>query len=166
MIEELRPLTLRAAAKQLGVDLFEVVRLMVADGRATAAEPLGFTPDRIDALRVLGGIEASWWDAIDLPDDPHPDRQRVRAAVHALLSRGHVGLDQATRMDNVWRGLPDDAQALLQRALAQLGEEGVLAIVSTRLGVRVAVAEDRVETARAIASGLHDTPGLSALYQE
>lgn len=163
MLEELRPLGVSDAAKRLGIDVFEVVRLLVASG--TTPEHLQLSPDHVERLRVFGGIEAPWWGEAELPEDEHPLRQRVRAAVQLLIDRGFVG-DTTTRMDNVWRGLPDDDQAFLQTALTVIGEEGLLAVVATPVGVQVAIAPDRLDTARAIADGSHDTPGLTALYQE
>lgn len=162
MLDELRPLGLGAAARSLGVDLFEVVRLLVAsDGDL---ETLRLTPEQLERLRAFGAIEPPWWPDVELPEDEHPLRQRVRAAVQQLIDRGFVGAP--TRMDNVWRGLPVDDQAFLQTALTVLGEEGVLAITASPAGVQLAVAEDRFELARAIADGRQDTPGLAALYQE
>lgn len=163
MLDELRPMGLGAAARRLGVDLFEVVRLVVATD--TPSEQLGFSPEQVENLRAFGGIEGPWWPDVELPEDEHPLRQRVRAAVQQLVARGLVG-EHTTRMDNVWRGLPVDDQLFLQTALTTLGEEGVLVIAATPSGVRVSVAEARLDTARAIADGRLDTPGLTALYQE
>lgn len=163
MLDELRPLGLGAAARSLGVDLFEVVRLLVASD--SPLDTLRLTPEQVEQLRAFGGIEPPWWPDVELPEDEHPLRQRVRAAVQQLIDRGHVGA-RSTRMDNVWRGLPVDDQAFLQTALTVLGEEGVLAISATPTGVQLAVAEDRLDLARAIADGRQDTPGLAALYQE
>ena len=163
MLDELRPMGLSAAARSLGVDLFEVVRLLVAS--ETGPDSLRLTPEHVEQLRVFGGIERPWWPDVELPEDEHPLRQRVRAAVQQLLDRGYVGA-VTTRMDNVWRGLPTDDQVFLQTALTALGEEGVLAITATPAGMQVAVVEERVDVARAIADGRHDTPGLTALYQE
>lgn len=163
MLEELRPLGVSDAARRLGVDLFEVVRLLVASG--DVPEHLELTPERVEELRTLGGIDAPWWPAFELPEDEHPLRQRVRGALQLLLDRGHVG-DSLTRMDNVWRGLPDDDQAFLQAALTSLGEDGLLAVVATPVGVKVAIPSEHVEVVRQIAAGHHDTPGLTSLYQE
>lgn len=163
MLEELRPLGISDVAKRLGIDVFEVVRLLVASGNMPTH--LQVPSEHVERLRSFGGIDAPWWIDVELPEDEHPLRQRVRAAIQLLLDRGHVG-DRTTRMDNVWRGLPDDDQAFLQTALTVLGEEGLLTVLATPVGVQVAIASDRLDTARGIADGSQDTPGLTALYQE
>lgn len=151
------------AAKRIGLDVFEVVRLLVASGQMP--EHLQLSREQVDALREVGGVDLPWWDSVTLPEDGKPSRARVRAALQQLLDRGHVG-DALTRMDNVWRGLPDADQVLLQAALTVLGEEGHLAIVATPVGVKVAIPAGAEATIRSIADGSADPDGLAALYQE
>lgn len=49
MLDELKPMTLTEAAKALGTDPFELVRVMVASG--IAPQTLGFTREQVDRLR-------------------------------------------------------------------------------------------------------------------
>ncbi len=150
MLEELQPLSLTAAARRLGIDPFEVVRLLVASDQVPAGA-LAVDPQAIDALRELGRIDSSWWDGVDLPSDEHPGRARVRAAARLLLDRKHVGDDAATRMDNVWRGLPLEDQDLLQRAISALAIAGLVRILATRVGLMVCVADGQESKVKALA---------------
>lgn len=52
MLDDLRPKTLSEVAKQLGVDPFEVVRLLVVT--RTVPERWAFSSDQIDRLRAAG----------------------------------------------------------------------------------------------------------------
>lgn len=163
MLDELQSLGLVGAARALGVDPFEVMRLRVAAGHASDAE-LRFTQEEIDTLRTLGGIEGSWWESVELPEDANPLRQRVRAAVDQLIKRGRIG-ETRTRMDNVWRGLPYADQEFLQQALSTLADEGVLQLASAPTGLEISVATDALPRAASLAQGEIDTDGLTALYQ-
>ena len=66
MLDEFRQLGLSDAARELGVDPFEVVRLIVAFGPEDA--PLTMKLDQVSALRVKAGIE-DWWTDATLPDE-------------------------------------------------------------------------------------------------
>src|SRR5687767_14283894 len=120
MLEELMPVGLADAARKLGTEPFEVVRLLVA-ANAVPQGPLQLGPDAVDRLREIGRIEAGWWEGVTLPKDANPRRARVRAAIQLLIDKERFG-DATTRMDNVWRGLRVDEQQLLQGALMALAE--------------------------------------------
>jgi len=53
MLEEFVPLTLTDVAKQLGVDPFEVMRLLVVN--KSVPEGLAFTPEHVEKLRQVMG---------------------------------------------------------------------------------------------------------------
>lgn len=162
MWSDLLPLNLSQAARRLGVEPFDLVRLLVAtDGMP---KELAFSPEQVDALGAKGGIEPSWWPGVDLPEDHNPMRQRVRAALGLLLERGHVG-GEGTRLDNVWRGLPSADQALVRDALHALSDEGLVAMLPGKICTRVLVNAASEERVREIAEGRSDTSALSALYE-
>jgi len=163
MLSEFQPLGLSDAARQLGVDPFEVVRLAVAAGKGLD-KPMQFDADLVDELRQLGQIDDPWWDAVDLPEDPNPLRQRVRAALQLLIDKGVQG-DTTTRMDNIWRGLPFDDQSLLQQAVMVLAEEAALRVVGSPVGLMVSIEPSAADTVKALAAGTSESAGLQSLYQ-
>ena len=158
-LNALTPIGLNEVSRRLGVDPFETVRLLIATEQDLSG-PMLFAPEVVEMLRDQGGVEDSWW-----PDAQQAEPQAlVEAAVKQLLDRGLVG-DKTTRMDNVWRGLPIDDQALLQQALTVLAEEQVVRCVGTPIGLHVAVDASQKAVAEAIASGSSSTEGLDALYE-
>lgn len=162
MLSDLLPLGLTGAAARLGLEPFELVRLLVA----TDAMPrdLRFTTEQVDGLFARAALEQPWWDGVDLPEDKNPLRQRVRAALGLLLGKGFVG-GEGTRIDNVCRGLPSEDQALIRDALVALADEGHLTLVPGRMGVRVTVTPASEGRVRDIAAGKSDTSALSVLYE-
>lgn len=162
MLSDLQPLGLTGAAARLGLEPFELVRLLVAVD--AMPRDLRFTPAQVDALHAKAALEGGWWDGVDLPEDKNPLRQRVRAALGLLLARGFVG-GEGTRVDNVCRGLPPDDQALVRDALITLADEGHLTLVPGRMGVRITVTPASERRVRDIADGKSDTSALSVLYE-
>jgi hypothetical protein len=164
MLDELRPKGLKEAALSLGVEPFEVVRLLIA---ADAVPPgaMRLDDELLGTLREVGGIEASWWAGDDeLPEDDDPRRARVRAALGALLAREIIG-DATTRLDNVWRGLSPDDQLVLQAAFTALAEDGLLALLATPVGLKVAVVAGKQVEAQTIVDGSGSSASLDALLQ-
>lgn len=162
MLDEFRTVGLTDAARRLEIDPFDVVRLLVADGRVAAT--FRFDAASLERLRTVGRIEASWWTGVTLPADTSPIRARVRAAVQLLQQRGHVG-ENRTRLDNVWRGLPADQQDALKRCLAALGEDGLLELVATPIGTMVSVSARSLELVQRVVAGAA-TPALQAALEE
>lgn len=160
MLDDLAPVGLADAARRLGTEPFEVVRLLVA-AAAVPEGPLMIDATLIERLREIGGIEPTWWHDQALPKDKSPARARVRAALEMLISRGRVG-DQQTRMDNVWRGLDPADQEALQLGLGALAEDGVLRITATPVGLKISVEAGQKERAEKIASGKEESAPLSA----
>ncbi len=151
MWDDLRPITLTQAAKQLGVDPFEVMRLLVAADAVPVGAPV-LSAEAVEQLRAVGQLQPSWWPGAQLPDDPHPRRARVRAALSLLLERGYVG-DVVTRLDNVTRGLRAEEQRLILAALRALAEVGLVRIEVRPIGVMVAVEADHADRVRSVAAG-------------
>lgn len=164
MLSEFHPLGVTDAARRLGLDPFEVVRLLVASGKASDDGAPVYSAELVEELRVFGRIDPPWWGGVDLPDDANPLRQRVRAALQLLLEKGVVG-DATTRMDNVWRGLPFEDQGLLQQAVMVLAEEGALRVVGSPVGLLVSIDPAAKATVEGLAAGTKESAGLSALYQ-
>jgi len=163
MLTEFQPLGLTDVARRLGVDPFEVVRLAVAADKGLSG-PMQFDEELVGELRELGQIDDPWWSDVDLPEDPNPLRQRVRAALQLLVDKEMVG-DQTTRMDNIWRGLPFDDQALLQQAVMVLAEEGHLRVVGSPVGLMVSIDPGASDTVEKLAAGTSESAGLQSLYQ-
>lgn len=161
MLDELRPLGLSDSARQLGVDPFEVVRLMVAFGPHEG--PLALKPEQVDALRAKAGIE-DWWTDATLPDDPNRVRAAIRGALHQLISRRLVG-ELTTRLDNLWRGLAVDQQVAVEQAVMVLLEEEKLLTAASPRGVQVSIAPGAEGELEAIATGTGEHAGLSAVWQ-
>jgi len=163
MLSEFQPLGVTDAARRLGLDPFEVVRLLVAAKKGLDG-PMLFSAELVEELRELGRIDPPWWDGVELPEDANPLRQRVRAALQLMLDKGIVG-DTTTRMDNIWRGLPFEDQGLLQQAVMVLAEEQALRVVGSPIGLLVAIETSAKKTVSGIAGGTTESAGLTALYQ-
>lgn len=156
MLSELRPAGLVDAAKSLGVDPFELVRLAVASG--SPPERLVFSADTIAALRAFGGLE-DWWKDAGLPKDPSVRRARMRFLGRKLLEGGFVG-DKATRLDNLWRGLGADDRAAIEQAVSGMLQEGVVRTVATVKGPMISVTPQGVA---ALQQFVQNGGGLQAL---
>lgn len=161
MYEELLPIGLVGAARRLGVEPLEVVRLMVVTDSVTPGYVV--TDDHLRKLAEVGRIESGWWDGVELPADANPARARVRAALHLLIERAPAGAP--VRMDNLWRGLPVDDQALIEDALNALADDERVEIECADSGVLVCVPPSQVEALKAIATGKAKSDILDALVQ-
>lgn len=161
MLDELLPTGLTSAARKLGIEPLEVVRLMVISD--TISPGFAMTDDHLRKLTEVGDIAAGWWRGVDLPDDEIPVRQRVRAMLGILLARGTEG---PVRMDNLWRGLPTDDQELVEEALRILAEEELVEIRNTVSGIRVGVLSSREADVHALVARTAQSAGLNELYQE
>lgn len=161
MIDELRPMSLSTAARLLGLDPLEVVRLQVVFEKDTTS--LELTPEDIDDLRDAAGIE-SWWEQATLPNDDNPARAAVRGALHQLNFRVLVG-EVTTRLDNLWRGLSSDQQVAIEQAVMVLLEEGVLLTSASERGVQVSIKPGAEDVVEGIATGRSEPEGLAAMWQ-
>lgn len=161
MLDELLPSGLSTAARKLGVEPLEVVRLMVVSD--TVSPGFSVTDDHVAKLAEIGQIESGWWQGVALPEDDNPARQRVRAMLTVLLERAAEG---PIRMDNLWRGLPVDEQELVDDGLRTLAEEEVVEIQNAVSGILVGLIEGQVDTVRSLSEGQGSSPGLNELYQE
>lgn len=160
MIQELRPIGLYDAARTLGIDPFEVVRLLVV-ADAVPSGQLRLTDDHVDKIRETGGIEF-WWTE-PLPESDNPRRALVQAMIARLIDQGYVG-DRGTRIDNLWRGLPVEEIALLQQAVNVLAHGGHLVTFLTPRGVQAALTADSVEHLRGVAEGQTEDESLAVLW--
>lgn len=159
MFEELLPTGLTSAARRLGVEPLEVVRLMVVSDTVTP----GFivTPEHLHKLQRLGGIEGGWWQGIELPEDASPARARVRAALGLLLKQG---ADGPIRMDNLWRGLSLDDQGLIEEALNLLADEEIVLVENAEMGVVVSVPPASRDRVQRISDGAEQVESLEPLF--
>lgn len=154
-------LTVSDAATELGVEPFEVIRLLVASDAPLNA--LRVDHETLEKIRQLGAIER-WWDGESPPEDDNPKRAWTRAALHRLLTAGFVG-EHMTRMDNLWRGLALGDQDLVREATNLLVESGALLSKMTRSGVQVAISPDAQHLVAEIVSGTQIPEALSALWE-
>ena len=152
MLEDLRPMGLTEVARQLGIDPFEVVRLMVV--ARMPAEQLRFTSDQVERIRQAGGIEA-WWSGAKPATD---SRARVRMVAQQMVERGFVG-EKTTRADNLWRGLPLDEAEVVRNAVAAMVKEGWLITVASAKGAQVAILPRALEEMKRLADGKSE-PGF------
>lgn len=159
MFDELLPTGLTGAARKLGVEPLEVVRLMVLSDTVTPS--FGVTDDHLAKLKALGRIEHDWWQGRALPKDDNAARARVRGALALLLEKSGKG---PIRMDNLWRGLEIEQQALIEEALNLLADEEVLVVANDEVGVTVSVGADHQATVQAIAEGKSQPDVLNPLY--
>ncbi|MCB9677518.1 MAG: hypothetical protein H6737_20585 [Alphaproteobacteria bacterium] len=162
MLDDLLPKGLTDAARRLGVEPLEVVRLMVVTD--TVSDGFAATDDHVAKLAAFGAIETGWWEGAELPKDKNESRQRVRAAIGLVLGRCAGGV--RVRMDNLWRGLPLDAQELVEEAMNVLSDEGLVRIENAASGVLITVPADSEAQLRELASGKADSDGLNELYQD
>jgi hypothetical protein len=162
MLENLIPSGLTGAARNLGVEPLEVVRLMVMTD--TVSDGFNCNADHLQKLAAYGQIETGWWDGAELPEDDNATRQRVRAAIGLLLGRCSGG--QTIRLDNLWRGLPVEEQELVEEAMNILADEERVQIGNHTSGVRIGVPPDQEDGLKAIANGKAESEGLAELYQD
>ncbi|MCA9494853.1 MAG: hypothetical protein KC621_33220 [Myxococcales bacterium] len=161
MLDELGPVALADAARELGCEPFDVIQLAVSARSGLGASPLVFSRAEVDAMRQMGGFEATWWTDVQLPADASPELARVRAAMQQLQMRGYVG-DKQTRVDNVWRGLDAEERDLLRRAIAALVADGLLVATGTSAGIRVSIASDGVGAVQDLVGGKATPESLKA----
>ncbi len=161
MTAELRPAPLAEASRQLGIDPFELVRLMVAAGhRPQLLELTG-----IDLVRIaeFAGIERWWDEAADPPKDDKPRRGLVRATVDEILSRRFVDTGR-TKKDNLGRGRTEAETQLVEEAIDVLIEQGLLVVEPHVRGTRVSVDETAVERLERFVAGDADIDALQRLW--
>lgn len=138
MLDSLKALTLGEAARQVGVDPFELVRILVQRGEGAH---LRIPRSSIPEIRDFAGVESWWSGQYEVVDDPFAVRGRVLTALQMLLDRGHVGLASLTRLDNLWRGLPLSDQQVIESVVRVLEGDGLLVLVQTERGLQVAAAD-------------------------
>jgi hypothetical protein len=145
-----RKMSIDQAARWLELHPFEVLRLLVNDD--ALPRDLGLDPSHVERVRVRGGLE-SWWEGAP---DPVPSEPRARTLARALITRM---LDRdmvdpnATRADNLFRGLDGDSQVVLRRAVNLLIKEQYLATRMATEGLMVALHPGAVRQLRDFAAG-------------
>lgn len=154
MMPEFLPVSLGAASKQLGIEPFELTRLVVAAG-----EPVGrleFNAARIEAIRRFAGIERWWGEGTTPPADDVPLRGVLRGALQRMLETKRVG-DQRTRQDNLWRGLPTKQRRFVEDVIDVLVEHGLVSVRAEATGVMISIRPEAIERVQALAEG-RDVP--------
>lgn len=162
MLDELPSVGLTDAARRLGVEPFEVVRLLVVS-KGMPDGPLMLTENGLERLRDVAGIEWWWEDGTPVPEDDNPRRAVARAAVGQLLRRRIVG-DRSTRIDNLWRGRSLEDRELLQRVATILVQRGAFTTVAGPMGLHVSVASAAVSMLERMVNGETMPRALTGLW--
>ena len=162
MLDELRPLGLTDVARRLELDPFEVVVLLVRGG--VIPEALRLTEDHVEKLTSYSGIEF-WWPAAVQPIDTNARRALVRSAVGQLLERNLIG-DASTRIDNLWRGLPEAEASMLQRAVSAMVEAQILMTTCSATGWSISVNPDAQPIAVRLAANGDAPAAVAATWAE
>lgn len=144
------------AARTLGIDPFEAVRLLVL-GDAFPEGTLLLTVDHVEKIRETGGIE-HWW-----VDGAPSGQELVQAMIGKMIEGGLVG-EVGTRIDNLWRGLDEEQQALLQQAVNILAQNAQILSFMTPRGVQVSLAPDAASFLGQVASGEAQHDQLAVLW--
>lgn len=161
MMPEFLPMSLGAASRQLGVEPFELTRLIVAAG-----EPVGrleFTPARLDTIRRFAGIERWWGEGTNPPADDIPLRGVLRGVLQRMLEHKRVG-DQRTRQDNLWRGLPGKQRRFVEDAVDMLVEHGLVSVRSEATGVMISIRSEAIDRVQALADGKDVPADIARLW--
>ena len=162
MISELRPHGLKEAAFRLGLDPFELVRLLVQG--PGVPDGLLLSEQVVQTIKSTAGLR--WlWNGITLPEDEHAGRARVRAALRILVDEGFVG-ESTTRVDNLWRGLNAADALLVRSAVAVLIQEGMLQTFASPLGMQVSAVSERVQELDKIAAGGTAPAALASIWKD
>lgn len=161
MMSEFLPHSLGAASKQLGIEPFELTRLVVAAG-----EPVGrmeFTAAQIEAIRKFAGIEWWWGDGSTTPTDEIPLRGVLRGILQRMLEGKRIG-DQRTRQDNLWRGLGSRQRRFVEDSIDVLVEHGLISVRAEVAGVMVSIRPEAIERVQALAEGRDVPDDLARLW--
>ena len=145
-----RKMTLGEVSRELAIHPFDLIRVLVAHDRLPPC--LTFTPEQVVEIRRVGGIETWWTPKTERPSDDIPQRGLLRALCGQLVARGCIG-DNATRLDNLLRGLDTQEQLTLRSLVQALMHAGLLASRNTPSGLQVSVVEGREYTITDIAEG-------------
>lgn len=149
-LSKLERLTLADVASELAIHPFDLIRILVAERCVT--DNLRFDRPQVDVIRRAGGIE-TWWTADSTrSDDSILARGLLRDVCEQLVARGVVG-DNATRLDNVLRGLETSEQHIVRALVQGLIQLGVLGSRSSARGLYVSIVEGREYAVADLAEG-------------
>ena len=160
-IESIERLGVGDMATELGIHPFDLIRILVAEDRLPPE--LRFDPSEAGSLSRAGGIEA-WWDR-PRRDDEIGARALLRDLAAQLVQRGVVG-ENATRLDNLLRGLDAEDQLLVRAFLQELLSMGLLASRNSPTGLRVSIVEGQEYVVADLAEGGTVPPQLAAVWTE
>ena len=131
MLEDVKPLSISMAASAIGVDPFDLVRLLVARRRSG---PMELSHSELDAFCEQSGIETWWPDGLELQPGP----ALLSRVLSEMLERRHTR-QAATRLDNLWRGLNASQQEFIHECVETLGAQHWLLLGATATGPTVAI---------------------------
>lgn len=145
-------------SRELAIHPFDLIRVLVDAG---ALPPdMAFDREDVEKIRRIGGIETWWTAETARPPDDIPERSLLRALCGQMVARGVIG-ENATRLDNLLRGLSTEEQLTLRSLVQGLMQAGMLASRNTASGLKVSVVEGREYAITDIAEG-GDVPGETA----
>lgn len=159
-------LTLTEAALRLGIHPFDLARVLVSLG--AFPDDLRLSAEELARVEQLGGLE-TWWSPGSstwslMRADPVPLRGMARALAVQLVEHDVFG-EASTRLDNLFRGLPPEAQGQARVVLQCMVQAGLLVTLSTPSGLNVSVPLERGEDLIRVARG-EAIPDTLAKYWE
>ena len=160
-IESIDRLGVGEAATELGVHPFNLIRILVAADKLPPE--LRFDPAELPGIAKAGGIE-TWWQGPRRQDEI-PARGLLRDLCSQLVERGAVG-ENATRLDNLLRGLDAEDQALVRAFLQELVELSLLTTRNSPTGLRVSIVEGQEYKLADLAEGGEVPADLVAVWDE
>lgn len=149
-LSKLERLTLADVASELAIHPFDLIRILVAERCLT--DNLRLERSQVDVIRRAGGIE-TWWTAdSSRSDDAVQARGLLRDVCSQLVGRGVVG-DNATRLDNVMRGLETDEQHIVRALVQGLVQLGLVGSRTSSRGLYVSIVEGKEYAVADLAEG-------------
>lgn len=149
-LSKLERLSLADVAHELAIHPFDLIRILVAERCMT--DTLRFDRSQVDVIRRAGGIETWWNETSKRTDDEVMARGLLRDVCSQLVERGVVG-DNATRLDNVLRGLETPEQHIVRTLIQVLVQMGMLGSRSSARGLYVSIVEGREYAIADLAEG-------------
>jgi len=161
MFDELKPKSVHAFANELGADPAEIIRLKVfSESDLTHLELMAVEVERI---RQFSGIEALC-ERIPPTEHPLTGHRWVAPLLSIMLSERRFG-ENTVRMDNLWRGLPDDDQSIVKNVVHVLVDEGLLVTYGALQGLQVSIHPEAVDAIQALVDGETIPDSLAFLWK-
>ena len=148
-LELFQRMSVEQVAKWLELHPFEIVRILVADG--SLPSDLRLDAANVERIRAAGGLE-TWWEGPPAAVAGQTSAQTIiRLLLAKVLEKDYVE-PRSVRADNLFRGLADEHQRGLRRAVNALIREGVLVSSMSATGLTLGIAAARLAEVRQFAT--------------